>query len=677
MANLLGITSVLGAEAKIYYDTLFTTTHMGRVSDLISAALRNPKLNELQLRASLLELMFETYRRLGPQPIEGVDAGVRPLTRLTSPFTIECGAFKDRVAIGISFFAEAEFFKNLTVQLKAGKFEQTGDSSFDGCLRRLSQVTTSVLIRGYGAPSIVEIIALIDLNSELGGLLSSIQTGGGITTEWFEAAASGSTKPKEYVQLADLAYDVLLAPDEFKKAVRPLKLGEVTVKRAIEEHEIVRVGGTAEGEATAKISGEAGTSVVQVVQGSGEKEKKGWRKLFGRGEQAAPPVGAGSPTAPSSDAIAAYESTISSLQAKIQELEAQRPEISENSGGEDEQSIIQKLLKKLFSMGKGEQKAVPADAAAPTTELLVSADGDMSGLEQTLQRAAAAAAELDGKDPKAKRIVDNLMTEVVQEKGRLQELSKRVNLSIRQKELEFKTKSQTMQEEIRKRDESLRQKDFALTRAKEQIKQLSGTLDRSRNEMKVSADEGVAKAKIAHVQKLLAASKEDARGMSIKLEDYRKQVASLQLAARNKGGSGPEFSALQAKFEKGNRQLDEFKRANQQLVDRLNRLEERAHVQNQTTGDESKKRLEAAMRQLTVTKREGERLASKVAEMQREDMRLRGEVVRLNTELKRAKSAGGHQDQLSAAQAGVRALVDQKPVGTPAEAPGKKTKAAS
>jgi hypothetical protein len=46
------------------------------------------------------------------------------------------------------------------------------------------------------------------------------------------------------------------------------------------------------------------------------------------------------------------------------------------------------------------------------------------------------------------------------------------------------------------------------------------------------------------------------------------------------------------------------------------------------------------MRQLTLTKRESERLAAKVAEMQREDMRQRAEIARLNAEMKRlAKSA--------------------------------------
>ncbi len=731
--GLLGVAPLLGTDAKVYYDTIFTTTHLGRITDLISAKLRSPSTHELRLRMVLLRLMFEAYRRCAPQEL-GADPS-QPLTRLDTPLSIECGVIDGKVGFSAAFPLESS--DPAMAALQAGQFTADSSPALFSLLSELKSSCSELRVRAYEASAQVEVVAVIDLNAERAGLEDAAPVEAVISGEWVSKAAPDATKAKEYVQLGDLEYSELLKADDLGKERRKPKLGELLAEASQQAaQDAQKVSGRADEEGgLKKVQGGPEDEEESVrVKGEAKAGKKGWRSLFGGGSDDSGDESVGSTGAGTAsgglrpEVTAAYEAQIALLQQKLKELEsralvggstgadASNPMLIVRGGGsaqeptgslrvvsgggssqqnaatadgdqtvlplaesapgaaalpdalpplegtapegeateeeEDEESIIQKILKKLFGDKKkkeDEAKLVPVPTPEEVPKLDVGADesiADASGkamdnelgaLEARIRKAQKDALELDSKDPKAKRMVEGLMADVMAEKGRLQELSKKVNLSVRQKEIEFRNKITLMQEEIRKKDEVLRQKEFALSRSKEQVGQLMAQVEKSKTIAKDSGEDGATKQKLAHVQKLLAGTKEENRLLSNKIEELKKQVTTMQMHARTRGAANQEFAAIQSKFEKTARQLEEFKRANQQLVEKLNRAEEKSKGGSQGAGaDDAKKRLEASMRQLTLTKRESERLAAKVAEMQREDMRLRAEVTRLTGELKRA-----------------------------------------
>ena len=86
-----GVAGLLGPECKVYYDSLFNTKNLGRVSDLICARLGDEAPDEIKVRAVLLFGVFEASRSVPSRG--GAD----------EPWTIECGVDEEKIALGFSF----------------------------------------------------------------------------------------------------------------------------------------------------------------------------------------------------------------------------------------------------------------------------------------------------------------------------------------------------------------------------------------------------------------------------------------------------------------------------------------------------------------------------------------------------------------------------------------------
>jgi hypothetical protein len=353
----------------------------------------------------------------------------------------------------------------------------------------------------------------------------------------------------------------------------------------------------------------------------------------------------------------------------------------------DEQgNPIIEYVKKLLGLGKKKEEKKEEPAPAPVVEekkedLPVAAEEKKEelievaeeiekevkndGVEKALKKLEA---ETEGANPKAKRVYEGLMTEIVQEKGRLQELAKKVNLTARQKEHEFKTQLAAVQQQLRQSEEATKQRDSALNRAKEQIAHLQAVVEKAK-EAAASGGDDATKAKMAHFQKQIAAQKEENRAIALKLDETKKKLMLAEMDTKKGVVSIAEHQSVTAKMERANRQSEEYKRTNQQLAEKLAKLEEKLKAnQASGAGDDSKKRLEAATRQMAVQKKEQERLSARIAEMQREDMRMKAEVNRLTAELKRAKvGAKAAENAATAVQPGAKSTTAG---GAPAKAVG-------
>lgn len=264
-------------------------------------------------------------------------------------------------------------------------------------------------------------------------------------------------------------------------------------------------------------------------------------------------------------------------------------------------------------------------------------------IDKTVDRVQREAIKLkeEIKDERTKRWVDNLTRDLIAEKASLRETAKRISMNVRQKEFEFKTKQTALEEEIRKRDEQLIAQKHSLNRTREQLTQVSRSLDRMKQVSQEAADAASFKQKYGLAQKVLQTTKDENSLLQAKIEEMRIQMAQLQLGGKNKGPSQTEFNVLQSKYDRAYKQIDELRRQNQRMM-----LEatNRRSVGGNPDVEEFKKKLETANRMQAVAKKENELLQGRVAKMQRDDKALRNEILRLQEALRNAtnkKPSGG------------------------------------
>ncbi len=268
-------------------------------------------------------------------------------------------------------------------------------------------------------------------------------------------------------------------------------------------------------------------------------------------------------------------------------------------------------------------------------------------LNKTVDKIQKEAMELKKvvKDEKTKRWVDNLTRDLIAEKSNLRDTAKRISQSVRQKELEFKNKSSQLEEKIRKSDEALAQKSTALNRAREQLAQMTRSIDRMKQAAQDAGEVATLKQKYQLSQKVLQSSKEENLQLQQKLDDARAQVNKLQVSGGNRGPSQTEYAVLQNKYERTFKQVDDMKRINQQLTAQL--ADRRSLGASQNT-DEIKKKLEISTRQFAVSKKENELLQVRIARMQKDERFTKAELLRLQEALKVA------QQEASLAKASAR-----------------------
>lgn len=168
-------------------------------------------------------------------------------------------------------------------------------------------------------------------------------------------------------------------------------------------------------------------------------------------------------------------------------------------------------------------------------------------------------------EPQAKTAVNNMFKELVEERSKLVERTREVNQTMKAREIEFRTKERSFTEELRRRDELLKHRSSAINHLKDQFAKLMGTVE---------------KLKSANTQ---AVAKDD--GFEEKYEEMRAKVEPLEA----------EREELSVKAEKLYRQLDEFKRVNRQLMDRISKLEKKRASPGGAQGDEMRKKMSKLM----------------------------------------------------------------------------------
>jgi hypothetical protein len=295
-------------------------------------------------------------------------------------------------------------------------------------------------------------------------------------------------------------------------------------------------------------------------------------------------------------------------------------------------------LEEELSVRTEEKKPAAAEAESNGTEkLLTELQVEVGGIDRTLAKAAEQASELkrQTQNDRAKRWVDGLMGELLAEKSRLHDLAKQLHMSVRQKENDFRMRERALQEEIRKREEAIKQRTHQLGRTKDQLTQANMMIERFKSGNLASADDAHFKQKHAHMQRLLAAAKEEASKHKAEIDDLRAELNSLRLSAKKPAGAA-ELKQLQDKVDRVSRLNDDLKHQNQQLIVKIAKKERDKDPQRPAAigqAEELKKKLEISSRQVAAAQRDAEQFKLRFEEGQKEETRLKAEILRLQRQM--------------------------------------------
>lgn len=679
-----GVSGLLGEDAKIYYENLFSPKHLGRVTDLLTMILRPLGADELRARISLLLTFFEAYRAQLGQPKKGwFGRGADP-DKLSDPLIVECGVDSEKVAIGIAFYLSESAQINLDGLDLRVSGKQPPSGPFEALLAILHQSSDRLVLRYHPETRRAEIIAL----HALPGKVPEDQLRGyyPLRVVIFDQKVLGAPKPKSYVELGDVPYGDLLKAETGEKSLPPSATGAVAVAGGPEaQAEAVVVSGgspeealsdVAKLEAAQRKASEAFRAKNQqakgqgtergVVEGSGEgsegdesirmggenedltdqsllkvgggagkrkgqlkKKKSGglFKRLLGIGGA----TGAGS--AGDSDDEHVFEADSEREAEQVLRFKGSRA-----SQVQDETEI--RISASDLDEGLDDGPAGPEALQGVTSMLLEELE---AGSFKKVVDAVRDEAQVEAKDNaglKAKIFAQGLLKQLMEERGRLNEIAKKFSKTSRQREQEFKTRVQGLEQEVRHAIEEVEKRDRALLKAKESVSAANAAMDKLKTAPGASPEETKMKQKLEMANKMLSHSKMENSGLNDKVEELKAQLTNAQMMARaHSGPSMEEYGQLQAKYEKIYRQAEDFKRHNRQLMEMLNAPQKPGSLAAPNSED-TRKKIEAANKLAAAAKKEADGIRTKFVESQKEEVKLRIEINKLQAELKEARAAG-------------------------------------
>ena len=127
--------------------------------------------------------------------------------------------------------------------------------------------------------------------------------------------------------------------------------------------------------------------------------------------------------------------------------------------------------------------------------------------------------------------------------------------------------------------------------------------------------------------------KEENLKLTKRLDESRKLLTAAQNATKMKGGpSAGEVLDLKTKFERSLKQMDELKKNNLQLTEKLNESKKEKTASIQMV--EAKNKLDESNHTLAIVRKENEKLRHKSEEIQREKLKAEMELAKLKSAAK-------------------------------------------
>ncbi len=262
----------------------------------------------------------------------------------------------------------------------------------------------------------------------------------------------------------------------------------------------------------------------------------------------------------------------------------------------------------------------------------------------------------------AKKIVSEMFAELQKEKGEFNKKVRQIDADQRKRELEMRTFETMMKEQVRKKDETIRQRELSLEKAKESLTNALGTISRLKSEMGNSNHADTVK-KLMIAEKTLAVTKENNDKNVKRIEEIQvkwmkdstekaemqkelmmkqKQLGDLQNRLNNALNSKGADRAAEA----SQKTIDTLKLQLKQLQEKLtsaNAAAAKAAQQatqdakksaNKGDDNEFKHKYDQANKMLKATKDENEKLKKKSDDLRLAETQLKVEIGKLQAQIK-------------------------------------------
>jgi len=196
-----------------------------------------------------------------------------------------------------------------------------------------------------------------------------------------------------------------------------------------------------------------------------------------------------------------------------------------------------------------------------------SAAGDLEkefengSISQLIERVEKEAPQIraEVKNAKAEKWLEGLGSDLLAERAKLAAMSKKLTQMVRQKELEFKNRENTLLGSVRSKDEALRTKTLQLMRMKDQVAKLQMTVERSKGAT-AGNEETATKMKLTQTQRLLQSARSETDAANNKVLEMRAAVEQL-IEQRKQMISPAAHAELQKKADRLAKQVEDLRRA--------------------------------------------------------------------------------------------------------------------
>ncbi len=576
-----GVSGLLNEGCQVFYDSIFSTKHLGRVTDLINAKFGIQGAAEFKLRAVVL---FTAY--------EGYFAAVS--MKQPVPISLEFGSDEEKIAIGISFqlptripVNEAETTKRITSGTPKGALEELAV--------QITKYAGRVVMRYQAGQNRLEIVSLLALPGKISD--ADAQTSNPFIFVNVQATSQQVAPAKTYTELGDLPYAELLKADASRMRKLPYSSGDFS-----------------------KVSG-------------GDQNAGKFVTVIAADQAQTPP--------PSVQTISGTGESINDTQTTV------------IAGSKTDGSQAPTLLNKIFPFLKKKKSggfgiSIGGGSESMSTETSNQLNLAMDELEAALdysegkkknpEKDAAGADAEKVKDVRAENYKKNLISDIVAARGRLVDLAKKLNQSIRKKEIEIKSSRDQMKEEIRKREEIIKQREAKINHLTEQMSVFNNTIENLKDTMHDGEQDTGMKQRFAMSQKMIATLKEENLKLYAKIEKLRETISDNKASVRNDAERMSEIATLSDQLQKSQRSIDDLRKTNQELSDRNKTLQAASKEGAEGRAIEAlKQKLAAAATAISVRKKEVEQLSSQLSSSKQQELQMKMELEKSRAEVRKLK----------------------------------------
>jgi hypothetical protein len=599
--NSFGVAGLLAQNCEIFYTNDLRVRNVGRVSDLISAKLRESSVDELRVRALMVYGIFEAYALQGIPHRHDEDV---------PPVSAEVGIDPAYVAVAISFHWNPDLmphWRGLADRVDAG----AGGTPFEKILEWVGRHSTQVIVRYEEMDRRIEVISLMKRLQEEHRdptMVIAVDSGNAPLLE-----------VSNYVEIGDLNFSKLLrtpvveGKDTIRVAGVPAESHAESLKEIRENYEVTlsELKNTirelqerleaAEAEASERtFSGDGPIAddspiLVKGSEKSGDEKKDDWGLHFLKQVW---------PFAPKEETTVVKGGTPPVLAEEVRVFEAS-----------DE--VVEPITEVVGEGGVplSEPSLAEREAERVLKELQELAKTKTSKkVELTLQEI-----EAEGEPNKAKRWVDSLTAEILQEKAKLNELQKNLAKQMRQRELEFKTSERALKQELKRKDETIYQRQASIENKNEQIAQLNLAVERAASSTNDKESQQI-KVKLERAQRMSQMKEEETKTLVSKVRDLENRLIIAQAKAQ-KGNDLQQATKVQGLEKK----VEEYKRVNQRLMESLNSQKDKSS--DKEIGD-LRRKIDQLDRMNIEAKRNLEKSAFKFRELQESERKLQSDLAR-------------------------------------------------